>query len=337
MDLTTAVDAATEGATAPDAAESEQQQTGTPAVPSPGKDGKGGGKPAPKPEDERYEYELELEELDDDGKPQVGDDGKPIKKKVKEALTKREVNEILARRKRLDTAAFRKLEQLNKVWTERIAPFNERLARAKEDPVAALEYLAEQAGVDPVTITTQFAQRFMQQLEMTPEQRQAASTKAELDKLKQDRDKLIRDNEDREYNEKVQQFAAGERGRMMEAHQAAGLPKHPMVFKLMHSHAAAQARSGIQRPDYGLAAEEAKEFLRDATRDWLVSLPYEALVETLPKEVAEMLRKGDLARVAPAPGSPRPAGAAPVPAKKKPAQQQKFLSPTEWRRKIVGS
>lgn len=267
-----------------------------------------------KPPEEEYEYEWDEQD----------EAGKQVKRKEK--LTKTKVNEILARRRRLDTEAFQRITEANKLS----APVRDLFAQLKKNPLAVYD-LVKLAGGDPHASAAAYAQEWKRQQELTPEARAFEEQQAELgrqrDELDQKQAKIDKDENDKRFQEKRTRVLKSVTGAL----DAAKLPRHPTVLQLVGDHLAAQVRNQPEdfEPDYGLAVESAQDGLRDASTARLSSLSYEQLIEEIP-DVVKVIRAGDAARVKGAPGKP---GQPPPPRRPAPKQQEehpKYLSPQEW-------
>lgn len=273
--------------------------------------------PAEEQAEEIFAYEFE--DVDDQGQ----------KHKVAEELPKSKVKEILARRKRLDTEAYKRLAHFNRVKAELLDPIDRLAEEAKQDPLKGLELL-RRLGVDPEAAALAYASRALEEEKLTPEQRrlrQLEQEKADLER------KLNATGEER----RKQEAAAERQAAMQEAEKgiadaltAANLPKHPMALSLISAFAAAQVRAG-RSVDYDVAAEDVTDFVKEYSRAWLDSLGYEALVKELPPEVLKKIREGDVARAVSGPRTghrppaPRPHG----------SKERKFMSPEEWRAQLL--
>jgi hypothetical protein len=268
-----------------------------------------------KAEDEEYEYEV------------PGDDGKPVKEK----LTRAKVNELLARRRKLDSEAFARITEANKLS----APVRDLFKQIKQNPMAVFD-LARLAGADPHQAAALYAQEWKRQQELTPEQRafeeQTATLQRQKDDLDQKQADLDKAENDKKFHEKRTKVLKSVTGAL----DAAKMPKHPTVLQLVGDHLAAQVRGQAEdfEPDYSLAVDAAQDGLRDASRSWVGGLTYEQLIEEFP-EVVKSIRAGDAARVKGAPVKGKQPPPPPPPREKK--EETKFLSPQEWGEQMRGA
>lgn len=294
--------------------------------PKDGKDAKAGktigkaGADAGDETDAEYEYEVEVDDEENPGQ----------RRKVKEKLTKKQVNEYLARRRRLENAAYRKLEDLNG-RLKKAGELDQLAARVKQNPLALFD-LAKRFGLDPHEAATAFAKQHLEEQELTEEERRARALQRENEELR----RKVQDREDREQQDAVQAETEAFRSHAVknigEACDRAKMPRHPASLALINAQAAAQIRQGgLDALDFDRAAEDALDFAKDFTRSWLGGLQYEALVNELPPEVLKTIRAGDVARAGKGPlnrGHPSPA---PRPK----TQERQYKDPQSWRESLL--
>lgn len=130
-------------------------------------------------------------------------------------------------------------------------------ARMKSNPWDVLR----EDGMDPDALAIQRVQALMEQESMTQEQRRIAALEAEKAQAEA-RAKALEDQQRQASQQVEMQQAAAQLNKVIpEAAERAGLPRSPVVGRMMVEHMLSQARAGIT-PDPDAAAEYAAETVR---------------------------------------------------------------------------
>lgn len=195
--------------------------------------------------------------------------------------------------------------------------------RLKADPWAVLR----EDGLDPDAIAIQRVQSLMEQEQMTAEQRRIAALEAEK-RAAEERAKTLEENQKQQAQQAAMQQAAAELNRVIpEAAERAGLPRSPVVGRMMVEHMLSVARAGGQ-PDPDAAAEYAAETLRSWQTGAVGSMDDARLAAYLGPDVVKRVAAYAAAQArstlpgavqTPPTGAPRPKAA------------PKTLTPDEWR------
>lgn len=229
----------------------------------------------------------------------------PKKRKVKFADREVEFDEDVAslieeretvynKRKEHLKAANDKFEEAAKLRKEKVEPVEQLAERVRQNPMALFE-LAERLGVDPNVAAKAYAENYLKQQEMSPEQRALQKQEQDFQRRQQDLEqreqKIQAEQHQREVAEFQQQFA-----REIPAHlEKYGLPDDALTVGEIGRIVAGQLRAGMQ-PDYEAAAEMEAERLDNIVAKHLERLGRTpgALAKKYP-ELAKRLREEGVA------------------------------------------
>ena len=232
---------------------------------------------------------------------------------------------IAERRKEHVRAANKKFEEAAALVEKEVKPVRALIERLKTDPMALFQ-LAEAMGVDPKDAVGKYAQQFLENEKLTPEQRAAQERQSGLER----REAEIAAREAKIEEERVNRESDGYRQEFAKQVKTVlpkhGLPDDPLIVGEIGRIVAAQIRSGME-PDYDVAAEMEAERI-----DTLVSTHLDRLSRTpgaLAKkypELAKRLREEDVANAT----APRSTPKKPVPSGKPATPKPREPEVTTW-------
>lgn len=161
------------------------------------------------------------------------------------------------------------------------------MTQAKEDPAALFEYL----GLNPRDWSEQYLMKVIEDEMMTPEQKAAKKDKEELESFRRQQ------NEAKQQQEKQAQEAAYKQAMeeidadIADALKASGLKPSPKVIARIAEQMLAQLEVSGEIPKAASILDDVRASTTSELQEYLGALPPEKLLEALPKEVADTLRK----------------------------------------------
>jgi hypothetical protein len=159
----------------------------------------------------------------------------------------------------------------------------------------------KQMGIDPKEFAAAIIEEEMQQMAMTPEQRERAELQAKLKQLEEERKAEKEDFDKREYERLTQQEYERIDNQMTAVIDTAGLPKSPYVVKKIAQYMSDGLKYGVdlQPQDViGLVKEEVQSDIKD-----LINALGDGAEEFLGKEIFDKARKKNIAKAKQTPAS----------------------------------
>lgn len=189
-----------------------------------------------------------------------------------------------------EIARLQSLEQASQDRFRKAADMNRKLEEfvehAKKDPEAALRKL----GYDPEDFSTQYLKKKIEQMQMSPEQRQAVEERQKFEEEK----KLFEDRASQRIREEIDT-------EMTQAFQKSGLPKSPFFAARMAGLVAQsmeRSNNGHGNPlSYEDAAVKVKSWFQNATRETLSSMDPKGILDFLGPDMAKKLQAAFVQRI----------------------------------------
>jgi len=288
---------------------------GDPQKPAEGTDGKA-------PEAKKPANQLEA-----DLAAQFGEDWEKLPIKARERIIASELKSREAD-KRMQLAA-----KLKKDLDMTTAQTGQLIEALKKDPWKVLSNPA--LGHDVRKLAEEYVWTMIQEQRMTPEQREAMQTKAELASLKAEKERAENERKQQEMDTLIAQRRAYWEKTIAEAIDAERLPKTSYVVRRFADYVKAAAKAR-QPADMPAIAGQIRQELVDLQSKFL--LPPKAANETddqyeerilasAPNEYVKLLRKADLKKLRAKGLAPKPG---PKPTSSEPAKGNGKMSMTEW-------
>jgi len=217
--------------------------------------------------------------------------------------TLREWRETHAKRREHARAASQRMEEAAKSRKE----IEGLLEGLKSDPMRLYE-IAKMAGLDPDEVAASYAQKWVAEREMTPEQKAMAAREQTIAQREQKMQQWQAEREQEAQTAQMRKFQQDFASRLPALSAKYGLPDDPFTGQDIAKVIASQLEAGDE-PDFDAAADIVSERLEGAVQSHLKRLSQTpgALAKKYP-DLVERLRKEGLELVTRAPEPNRPTG-----------------------------
>lgn len=166
-----------------------------------------------------------------------------------------------------------------------------------KDPSQLEKVLSDpRIGVDVKKFAEELIWKEIENSQLTPEQKIQRERDLEYEQLKQEKEALRRETDERERNEHLARYEQHYEKNIMKALQSTGVPRDPMTVMRMADYMMNAVKSG-----YDLTAEEIAMMVKRDNSNYLKThvndMDEDQLLEFLGEQLAEKLRKADLKRL----------------------------------------
>lgn len=238
-------------------------------------DGEGKEAPAAKKADEKPQPKKYRLPKDDGGEEEV--DEAEVKRRI---VHSREAN------KRMEEAALarRQMEQF--------------IEQFSEDPIGLLEHLAQMKKLkhDPIELMEQRLAKHYQRQLMTPEQITAEENERKAKAYEEWQQQQVKAAEEAKLAEAVRHYSEDYDNKITAVLNASGLPKTTGAVKRVAALMEVAIQKGYE-PDLNYIVEKVKSEYHGDTKSLYAQMSGDELIQHLGEEIANKIRKADLARL----------------------------------------